>query len=96
MRLKVDSKATEWLTKQLNLHAGSTVRILVRYGGDAHIQPGFSLALTIETPKEVAVSTKCSGVSFYIEEDDLWYFDGHDLHVVYLNDDDGIEYVVEL
>ena len=44
---------------------------------------GFSLGVNTDSPKNVGVETKVDGLTFFVEDEDLWYFDGHDLTVNY-------------
>ena len=64
----------------INIHAS----LLPKYRGASPIQQGFSLGISMEEP-EAAVSVKeeKDGITFYILEKDLWFFDGHDLQVGY-------------
>ncbi|WP_110929548.1 HesB/YadR/YfhF family protein [Bacillus massiliglaciei] len=83
MELKVTDQAVEWYKNELDLQTGEALRIFVRYGGHSPIQSGFSLGLMAEDPAEPAVSFRHPDLTFFIEEDDLWYFDGHDLIIRY-------------
>lgn len=33
--------------------------------------------------KEIGASAEADGITFFIEESDIWYFDNHDLRVTY-------------
>lgn len=65
----------------MEVEDGVNVRFYVRYGGAGGLQPGFSLGITVDEPQNAAVSIREEGVTYFIEENDLWYFDGHDLLV---------------
>lgn len=86
MQINISPDAFEWFQKEMEVEAGDHVRFFVRYGGASKIQPGFSLGVTKDKPHEIAVKVEQDGVVYFIEETDLWYFDGHDLHVT-VNDD---------
>ncbi|RFU68689.1 HesB/YadR/YfhF family protein [Bacillus sp. V59.32b] len=88
MNLTISDEAVSWYLDEMNLHPGDHVRFYARYGGSSKIQSGFSLGIDNEAPFNPATTTEKNGITFYIEEDDLWFFDGHDLSV-YLNDKYG-------
>ena len=86
MQINISSDALEWFQKEMEVEPGDNVRFFVRYGGASKIQPGFSLGVTKDQPHEIAVKVEQDSIVYFIEETDLWYFDGHDLHVT-VNDD---------
>ncbi|WP_338135605.1 HesB/YadR/YfhF family protein [Anoxybacillus flavithermus] len=57
------------------------VRFFARYGGCSNVQKGFSLGVNKEEPIDAAVTLEKNGVIFFVEQNDMWYFDGHDLHI---------------
>lgn len=86
MQINISPDALEWFQQEMEVEPGDHVRFFVRYGGASKIQPGFSLGVTKDQPYELAVKVEQNDVVYFIEETDLWYFDGHDLHVT-VNDD---------
>jgi uncharacterized protein YneR len=83
MKIHITSDAAAWYKKELNLANGDFVRYYVRYGGYSPIQSGFSLGVSDEEPVDIGAKTDMEGITFYIEEKDLWYFDNHDLMIEY-------------
>ncbi|KGX92044.1 hypothetical protein N781_03250 [Pontibacillus halophilus JSM 076056 = DSM 19796] len=83
MKLEISQEAAQWYKEELELQANQSLRLFVRYGGVGGLQPGFSLAVKPEQPKEPLTQTSKEEITFYIEEEDSWYFDGHDLTVKY-------------
>ncbi|MFC4323154.1 HesB/YadR/YfhF family protein [Litchfieldia salsa] len=83
MEIQIDTKAADWYKRELNLGNGDSVRFFVRYGGSSSIQPGFSLGVSKDTPEDTGSQTNESGIMFFIQEDDLWYFKDHDLIINY-------------
>ncbi|CEG22877.1 Iron-sulfur cluster biosynthesis [Planococcus massiliensis] len=86
VEIKITEDAFTWFHNEMEVESGDTVRFFVRYGGAGNLQPGFSLGVTKDEPDEAAVKIEQDQVTYYIEERDIWYFDGHDL-VVSVNDD---------
>ncbi|KAA0546827.1 hypothetical protein FZW96_12575 [Bacillus sp. BGMRC 2118] len=80
MKLTINENAAKWYIDEMNVRQGEYVRFFVRYGGTGIIS-GFSLGVSNEWPVEPGATSEINGVTFYIEEKDLWYFDGHELHV---------------
>lgn len=81
MDFQISNEAAAWYKNELGLNQGESVRFFARYGGTSTIQSGFSLGLSTEEPVDIGVATEQEGITFYIEEKDLWYFDGHDLKI---------------
>ncbi|MBB5323036.1 uncharacterized protein YneR [Anoxybacillus tepidamans] len=81
MEIIIKPKALEWYKEELNLREGDFVRFFPRYGGCSTVQEGFSLGIDKETPFDPKAQTTMNGVTFFIEDRDLWYFDGHNLVV---------------
>ncbi|MCM2532518.1 HesB/YadR/YfhF family protein [Neobacillus pocheonensis] len=79
MNIQITSEAAAWYKKELDLANGDFVRFFVRYGGCSTVQSGFSLGVSNEEPVDLSVKTEQEGITFYIEEKDIWYFDEHDL-----------------
>ncbi|MDP4163330.1 MAG: HesB/YadR/YfhF family protein [Bacillota bacterium] len=81
MKITISEEAANWYQTEMNLASGNYVRFFVRYGGCSTVQSGFSLGVSNEEPVDLGVGTEKNGITFYIEEKDLWYFDQHDLSV---------------
>jgi len=83
MNIHISDEAFNWYKNEFSLKDGDYVKFFVRYGGFHSLQRGFSLGISLEKPYDIGVGTKKNGVTFYVEEKDLWYFDQHDLYVNY-------------
>ncbi|PRO66284.1 HesB/YadR/YfhF family protein [Alkalicoccus urumqiensis] len=96
MKLTITEEAASWFKDQVELDEGDTIKFYAKYGGSSPIQSGFSLAFTpFETPDNPGVKTETSGITFFVEETDMWYFDGHDLTIRYNEDKEEIDYDYE-
>ncbi|MFE4130493.1 HesB/YadR/YfhF family protein [Peribacillus sp. YIM B13482] len=83
MKLTISDQAAMWYIDELGLQEGSHLRFYVRYGGHSSVQSGFSLGIMNEEPETAAAVTTMNEINFYVEEKDLWYFDGHDLLITF-------------
>ncbi|WP_462408618.1 HesB/YadR/YfhF family protein [Neobacillus sp. Marseille-QA0830] len=92
MEIVISEQAFKWFKDDVGLKSGDKVRFYVKIYGSSPVQEGYTLAFTKEDPLDIAVSIEQDGVLFFIEESDLWYFDGHDLHVNYHELEDELEY----
>lgn len=88
MNMTINEDALNWYKEELDLESGDQVRFFVRYGGCSNVQKGFSLGVAKDAPQEAGVTAEADGITFFIEESDLWYFDNHDLLVSYSEDAD--------
>ena len=83
MNITIDEQSVAWYRKELDLDDGDSIRFFPRYGGYSPIQSGFSLGISPEPVLDGKVKKEKGGLTFFVEDDDLWYFDGHDLEVRY-------------
>jgi uncharacterized protein YneR len=81
MKIEVTDYALHWFNEEMEAKKGDTFRFFVKYGGDSPVQSGFSLGVTKETAQDVAASLDKDGLTFFIEDKDIWFFDQHDLKV---------------
>ena len=81
MKIVLSNVAMTWFKEEMETTSGEFIRFYARYGGSSQLHEGFSLGVTKEEPMEMAVELIEEDIHFYIEERDVWYFDGHDLHV---------------
>ena len=83
MKITISDQAANWYIDELKLPANSFLRFYVRYGGHSSIQNGFSLGILQEEPESIAAVLIKNKITFYVEEKDIWYFDGHNLHITF-------------
>jgi uncharacterized protein YneR len=88
MNISVSKEAVSWYKNELGLQTGDAIRFFVQYGGCSTVQKGLSLGIRKDTPATPAVQIQEDGITFFIEGDDEWFFDGHNLSVTFSNDDD--------
>ncbi|MDF2903326.1 MAG: hypothetical protein K0S25_964 [Bacillus sp. (in: firmicutes)] len=81
MKIHISNEAADWYKDELVLKNGDFVRFFARYGGFSTVQQGFSLGLSNEQPEDVGVKLEMDGVTYFIEDRDLWYFDENDLYI---------------
>ncbi|WP_173916409.1 HesB/YadR/YfhF family protein [Halobacillus sp. Marseille-Q1614] len=81
MKLQVTEEAASWYEKELEINDESYIRFYVRYGGSGGLQPGFSLAIMQDQPREPIAEEKVNNVRYFIEAKDEWYFDDYSLKV---------------
>lgn len=81
MNIHLSEQAIQWFEEEMEVESGDYVKFFARYGGYSPLHEGFSMGLTKELPDELAVETVINDVHYYVEERDVWFFDGHDLHV---------------
>ncbi|MBM7649249.1 uncharacterized protein YneR [Bacillus ectoiniformans] len=92
MKIIIEDDALNWFLSDMEVKAGEYIRFYVRYGGSSSLHEGFSLGVTKEEPIDVGAKAIYHEAVFFVEEKDLWYFDGHDLHVNYDRTSDGPVY----
>ena len=83
MKITIDEQSAQWYKEELELEKGDCLRFFPRYGGYSPIQSGFSLGINKEEEKQAAVTLEQEGITYFVNEDDVWYFDEHDLHITF-------------
>jgi len=81
MNITLTDEALQWFKNEMEVETGNTIRFYARYGGSSPFHEGFSLGMTREEPLEMGVHTEADGVTYYIEQKDLWFFNDYNLHV---------------
>lgn len=80
MKLNVTSNAVHCFQKEWGFTQGDVVRIFVRYSGMSEKGP-YSLGIQHDRPMYIGISTVQDNITFYMEENDLWFLDGRDLTI---------------
>lgn len=93
--INVTKEAAEWFKQELDLEEGHAVRFFARYSAGGKLHPGFSLGIGIESPVSPGIISEVEGITFYMEDKDMWYLQGYDLNIVYDKEQQDIEYHYE-
>jgi uncharacterized protein YneR len=92
MKIEVSDSAIKWFKDEMGLEKGDKVKFFSQIYGTSPVQPGYALGFTKDnSPLDMAVYTEKEGIQFYVEERDLWFFDGHDLFVDYNEEQDELD-----
>lgn len=81
MKIVISDEALSWFKHEMDAEKGDYIRFYPRYGGSSPFHEAFSLGLNREKPHDIGVETVVDGIHFYIEKDDEWFFNEHDLYV---------------
>lgn len=81
MQIKMSDKVFQWYKEELELTKGDSIRFYIRYGGLNSFVKGFSLGLDKDTPEQSNTLLEKDGITFFIEDNDTWYFDNKDLEI---------------
>lgn len=93
MNITITDDALKWYKDEVELEAGDKVQFIVQIYGTSPIREGYSLAFKIDSDdSKKAVHVEKEGIEFYIEEQDVWFFDGYDLKVAFDEDKDEVKY----
>ena len=81
MKLTVEQAAARWYKEQMELSDGDSVRIFIRLGGCGSVHPGLSLGIAKDEPRKPGLIQQTEGITFYMEEDNVWYVDNKELRI---------------
>lgn len=92
LEIFVTKEAFVWFQKEMEIKHGDHIRFYARYGGSSPFHEAFSLGMNREEPNEIGTETVIENVHFYIEKDDEWFFNEHNLYVTIDTKNDEIAY----
>jgi uncharacterized protein YneR len=92
MNISITDEALKWFKDEMNIEEGDFIRFYVRYGGSSPLHDSFSLGVNKEDPIDIGTKTEVDGTTFFVEENDIWFFSDHDLHVNYNEKLDELAY----
>lgn len=92
MKIIISEEALSWFKNEMEVEEGDSIRFFARYGGSSPFHEAFSLGMNREEPHDIGVETVIDGIHFYIEKDDEWFFNNHDLYVSVNLDTDELLY----
>lgn len=74
MFISIDEKAFTWFTKEFDFDKPFSIRLFPQYAGFGEKHKGYSLAFSAETPTSAGFIKEFNGITFYVEENDIWFF----------------------
>lgn len=83
MTIIASKEASDWFKRETGVGEGRGVRFGVKVYGHSPIHDNFSLSMEVNEPSDPAVLVTHHDVLYYIEENDIWFFQGYDLEVSY-------------
>lgn len=87
MNLIIEDKAVKWFEEEVGRPEGAGIRFKTMIYGSSPVQETFALQIEPAEPYAPIAEFKAdSGLLFFIEKDDEWFFQDHDL-IVSFNDE---------
>lgn len=83
MEITVTEKAQKWFEEEMAITNNNGVRFLAKIYGDSPIHDGFSVGIQVAEPENVVALKRVNDISYFIEENDEWFFAGYDLEVAF-------------
>ncbi|WML43252.1 hypothetical protein [Neobacillus sp. PS3-40] len=74
MIISIDEKAFSWFNKEFELSKPFSIRMFPQYAGFGEKNKGYSLAFSAETPTNARFTKEWNGITFYVEDNDIWFF----------------------
>lgn len=75
MFISIDERAATWFTKEFEFHKPFCIRMFPQYAGFGIKHKGFSLAFSAEAPVHAGYSNEINGITFFVEVNDIWFFE---------------------
>ena len=98
MFISIDEEATSWFTKEFEINKPFSIRMFPQYAGFGQKHKGYSLAFSAETPSNAGFIKEVNGISFFVEGNDVWFFEATEtsMSINHLLDDLKVSYKDEL
>lgn len=91
MKIVLTDRALKWFKEDYGVKEDEYVKFYPQIYGTSPVQDNFALAFNkVDQPIDKGVIVEIENIRFLVEQDDLWFFDGHDLKVDYLDDEDEV------
>lgn len=74
MFISIDERAATWFTKEFELKKPFSIRMFPQYAGFGIKHKGYSLAFSAETPGNVGYKNQLNGITFFVDVNDVWFF----------------------
>lgn len=82
MQIILEDKAVKWFEEEVGIPEGGGIRFKAKIYGSSPVNETFALQIEPTTPHSPVVEVESeNGLSFFVEKDDEWFFQGHDLVV---------------
>ncbi|WP_099303238.1 HesB/YadR/YfhF family protein [Bacillus sp. Marseille-P3800] len=93
MNIYISDAAAKWFKEDFAMGENDKIKFFSKVYGSSPVQENFALGFMAEdAPNKIAVKTEVNGVEFFVEDDDVWFFDGHDLYVDYNEAEDELTF----
>ncbi|WP_282920720.1 HesB/YadR/YfhF family protein [Ignavigranum ruoffiae] len=98
MKISIVPRAAQWFEEEVGLPEGCGIRFKARLYGTSQIMKGYALGFEPNqpSPDTQTVLRTDHGLLLFIEDDDLWFFDGHDLLIDFDEDLKEPKYIYQL
>jgi uncharacterized protein YneR len=75
MLISIDKGAVQWFSKEFEVNKPFSVRMFPQYSGFGEKHKGYSLAFSAEEPSNIGYTQEVNGINFYVEGNDVWFFE---------------------
>ncbi|MGX6442389.1 HesB/YadR/YfhF family protein [Neobacillus sp. K501] len=81
MLISIDERAVAWFNKEFEINKPFTIRLYPQYAGFGEKHKGYSLAFSAELPSNAGYTTDINGITFYVEGNDVWFFENTETYL---------------
>lgn len=81
MLISIDERAAAWFNKEFEINKPFTIRLYPQYAGFGEKHKGYSLAFSAELPANAGYTTDINGITFYVEGNDVWFFENTETYL---------------
>ncbi|WP_440894906.1 HesB/YadR/YfhF family protein [Amphibacillus sp. Q70] len=91
MKIELTDRALKWFKEEYGVQEDEYIKFFPQIYGSSPVQDNFALAFRkVDQPIDKGVIIEKEQVRLLVEQDDLWFFDGHNLKIDYLADEDEV------
>jgi len=85
MLISIDERALAWFHNEFDSKKPLSIRMFPQYAGLGEKHKGYSLAFSAETPTNIGYTQEINGITFFVEGNDVWFFEDTEM-VLSFND----------
>lgn len=82
MKIDITEPASKWFNDELGLTEGKGIHFSGKVYGKTEVHEGFSVGMSVEEPgNNILAETEVDGITYFVNDEDDWFFSGYDLQV---------------
>ncbi|AXX64309.1 MAG: iron-sulfur cluster biosynthesis protein [Lactobacillus sp.] len=83
MKITISPVAQQWYQENIDLKPGDGLHFYGKVYGKTNVHQGYSIAFAKQKPQQPYYEVVYQQISYYFNDEDVWFFTGYDLQIDY-------------